>query len=65
MSSQGARIIYKRLLRYGRSLTYTNKDYFYRRVRFEFEKNSVVKNPEEISYQLKKAETFLVNKWLV
>ena len=33
MSSQGARIIYKRLLRYGRSLTYTNKDYFYRRVR--------------------------------
>ena len=33
--------------------------------RFEFEKNSVVKNPEEITNQLKKAETFLVNKWLV
>ena len=33
MSSLTAKIIYKQLLRYGRSLTYTNKDYFYRRVR--------------------------------
>ncbi len=33
MSSLASKIIYKQLLRYGRSLTYTNKDYFYRRVR--------------------------------
>ena len=33
MSSLTAKTVYKQLLRYGRSLTYTDKDYFYRRVR--------------------------------
>ena len=33
MSSLTTKAVYKQLLRYGRSLTYTDKDYFYRRVR--------------------------------
>ena len=33
MSSHRAKGIYKQLLRYGRTLTYTDKDYFYRRIR--------------------------------
>ena len=33
--------------------------------RFEFEKNSVIKDSEEIQFQFKKAEKFLTNKWLV
>ena len=28
-----SKILYKSLLRYGRSLKFTNKDYFYRRIR--------------------------------
>ena len=28
-----AKFLYRSLLRYGRSLQYTNKDYFYRRIR--------------------------------
>ena len=28
-----ARVLYKSLLRYGRTLEHTNKDYFYRRIR--------------------------------
>ena len=82
MSSQNAKSIYKSLLRYGRTLQYTDKDYFYRRIRcskifniiqqnhsrkfrFEFEKNSVLKDSEDLQFQIKKAEKFLTNKWLV
>lgn len=34
MSSHHVKGIYKQLLRYGRTLTYTDKDYFYRRIRY-------------------------------
>ena len=57
--------LYKSLLRYGSNLKYTNRDYFYRRIRFEFEKNSLLKNKEEISFQVKKAEKFLELKSLI
>ena len=60
-----ARVLYKSLLRYGRSLQFTNKDYFYRRIRFEFEKNSVLKDCQDIQFQLDKAKRFLANKYLV
>ena len=33
--------------------------------RIEFEKNSVLRDSEEIQFQLGKANRFLENKWLV
>jgi len=60
-----ATLLYKSLLRYGRTLQMTDKDYFYRRVRFEFEKNSVLHEKQEVQFQLDKARQFLKNKRLV
>ena len=33
--------------------------------RFEFEKNSLLKDSEDIQFQVAKAKRFLTNKWLV
>jgi len=57
--------LYKAMLRYGRRLQLTDKDYFYRRVRFEFEKNSILQDRQEIQFQQDKARQFLKNSWLV
>lgn len=65
MSADNVKAIYKSLLRYGNTLKYSNKDYFYRRIRFEFEKNSLLKNPEEINFQIRKATKFLQTKTLI
>ena len=65
MSANNVKAIYKSLLRYGNTLKYSNKDYFYRRVRFEFEKNSLLEIPEEINFQIRKATKFLETKSLV
>ena len=38
---------------------------FFRRVRFEFEKNRLLTNPTDISFQLQKGAVFLNKKLLV
>jgi len=57
--------LYKQLLRYGQTLKLTDRNYFYRRIRFEFEKNSILQEQQELVFQLEKARQFLKNKRLV
>lgn len=42
--------LYKDILRYGQELKYTDKHYFYTRIKSEFKKNKALLNAEEISY---------------
>lgn len=57
--------LYRNLLKYRNGLQYTDKDYFYRRVRFEFEKNKYLVSKEEINFQVLKGKTFLQKGLLV
>ncbi len=45
--------LYKCLLRYGRGLTYTDKNYYFRRIREEIEKSRALVNPGEIDFYIK------------
>ncbi|OTF80859.1 hypothetical protein BLA29_014742 [Euroglyphus maynei] len=48
------RRLYKDLLRFGRNeLQYTDKNYFYKRIRKEFHDNKNLNNPEDIEYYYK------------
>jgi len=58
-------VLYRALLRFGRGLKFTDQSYFYRRIRFEFEKNRLLTDPSEISLQLKKGEELLRRRALV
>lgn len=51
--------LYKSLLRYKSGLQYTDKDYFYRRIRYEFEKNKYLASESDIQFQIGKAKSFL------
>jgi len=62
--TQGVKL-YRALVNYRRSLTLTDKEYFLRRVRFEFERNRFLTEPGEIVFQEQKAKSFLENKRLV
>lgn len=42
--------LYKELLRYGQDLKYTDKPYFYRRIKQEFRKNKSLSENEEILF---------------
>ena len=62
-SKQQTLSLYRNILRYGQSLEYTNKEYFYKRLRGEFKRNKNL--PEDkinFYYQVKKKEhsTFIM-----
>jgi hypothetical protein len=42
--------LYRDLLRYGRQLQFTDKDYFARRIRKEFKKAKNIENAEDINF---------------
>lgn len=64
MPGEGVRL-YRALLRYGNSLQYTDRSYYRRRIRFEFEKHRVVTEPEEVGLQVAKGRELLRRKALV
>lgn len=49
-SSIQIRRLYKDLLRYGQELKYTDKPYFYDRIKKEFKSNKLCTNTEEILF---------------
>jgi len=57
--------LYRQLLRYKSGLQYTDKDYFYRRIRFEFEKNKNLLNVADVEFQIEKGRSFLKKGQLV
>ncbi|KAL4222132.1 hypothetical protein ACF0H5_018172 [Mactra antiquata] len=57
--------LYRLMLRKGRSLQLTDKNFYFRRVRDEFEKNRYLTSKEEIQFAVQKAEAFLKNDRVV
>lgn len=49
------------MLRKGRQLQYTDKEFYFRRIRNEVEKARDLVDKAQIDYQIKKAEVFLKN----
>ncbi|XP_072444726.1 mitochondrial ribosome and complex I assembly factor AltMIEF1-like [Chiloscyllium punctatum] len=54
--------LYRALLREGRNLQYTDRDYYYTFIRREFRKNQHLTSEEEKVKQLEKGIYFLENK---
>ncbi|KAL5007385.1 hypothetical protein ScPMuIL_016191 [Solemya velum] len=51
--------LYRMCLRKGRQLQFTDKNYYYRRIRSEFDKNRNLSSEEEVKLNIKKAHGFL------
>lgn len=45
--------LYRRLLKYGNQLQYTDKNYFRNRIRVEFRQNKELQDPEKIEFEVK------------
>ncbi|GAB6028839.1 hypothetical protein CHUAL_004645 [Chamberlinius hualienensis] len=56
--------LYRELLRYGRSLVYTDKDYYYARIRKEFTKSRELSEEDQL-FNYKKGLAFLQRKRLL
>ena len=50
-SSRKVLLLYKDLLRYGKNIQLTDKEYYVNRVRKEFRQNKSLQNPEDIEFQ--------------
>ena len=57
--------LYRQLLRYGRSLQFTDKDYFQRRIRYEFERYRFTDNSRVIEKQVQRGKALLKNDRLL
>ncbi|XP_071446092.1 mitochondrial ribosome and complex I assembly factor AltMIEF1 isoform X1 [Hetaerina americana] len=56
--------LYRSLLRYRKQLKYTDKNYFSKRIRKEFERNRTLA-PEESVFQYERGLVFLQNKRVI
>ncbi|CAH1243132.1 Hypp7052 [Branchiostoma lanceolatum] len=54
--------LYKKLLRQGRYLQYTDQDFYRARIQHEFRKHKHVDDPEQREFHLKKGHKFLETK---
>lgn len=59
--SQYVLSLYRQMLRKGRQLQYTDKEFYFRRIRNEVEKARDLVDKAQIDHQIKKAEAFLKN----
>ncbi|GBM14204.1 hypothetical protein AVEN_61016-1 [Araneus ventricosus] len=57
--------LYKDLLKYSKTLKYTDKSYYLNQVKKEFTENKNLTSSEEISYHFRRGENFLKNKRLL
>jgi len=57
--------LYRSLLRYSRGLTFTDKAFFRRRIRSEFEANRNLSGKSQVELQLKRARAVLERKAVV
>ena len=57
--------LYRELLRYGQNLKFTDKKYYFSKIRSEFEKNRNLANEKEILFRQGQAKAFLKNKALL
>lgn len=57
--------LYRELLRYGRQLQFTDKDYFVNRVRKEFKQAKDIEKAEDIKFYFQRGLALLKNKHVV
>jgi len=57
--------LYRSLLRYSRGLTLTDKGFFQKRIRSEFEANRHLSNQAEVDRQLRRARALLQRKAVI
>lgn len=57
--------LYRELLRYGRQLQFTDKDYFVNRVRKEFKQAKDIEKAEDIKFYFQRGLALLKNKRVV
>lgn len=57
--------LYRALLQYGKTLEYTDQDYFMRRIRKEFQKNKTLVSSEEKQFYFGKGLSFLSKQRLI
>ncbi|XP_031619623.1 MIEF1 upstream open reading frame protein [Contarinia nasturtii] len=57
--------LYRKLLRYGKELKFTDQSYFRRRVRKEFILNKDLESQADIEFQIKRGEALLQRKRVV
>ncbi|GFS30340.1 uncharacterized protein TNIN_340671 [Trichonephila inaurata madagascariensis] len=57
--------LYRDILKYSKTLKFTDKDYFLHQVKKEFKENKHLTNTEEISYHFNRGKNFLKNKRLL
>jgi hypothetical protein len=60
MSSKGL-TLYRQLMRYGHNLKYTDKSFYFAKIRKEFEKSKNLSTEEEVDFVILKGKTFLKN----
>lgn len=66
MASRAAILkLYKDMLRYSETLRLTDKEFYLRRIRFEFKKNKNLTTKEESTFSFQKGVNFLHNKRLI
>ncbi|XP_052826019.1 MIEF1 upstream open reading frame protein-like [Octopus bimaculoides] len=51
--------LYRQMIRKARTLSYTDKNFYLRRVRKEFDKNKSITDPYELQRSLEKGKAFL------
>ena len=56
--------LYKDIIKYGKNLTFTDKEYFLNRVRAEFKKNLTITSEEEIIFQYNVRINFLMKFYI-
>ncbi|XP_061220674.1 mitochondrial ribosome and complex I assembly factor AltMIEF1 [Neopsephotus bourkii] len=61
-SRQAVLTLYRALLRQGRGLRYTDRDFYLAFIRREFRKNQGLQRPEDKERQLEKGQAFLQSK---
>ncbi|XP_044753457.1 MIEF1 upstream open reading frame protein [Coccinella septempunctata] len=57
--------LYKNLLRYGQQLKYTDKEYFAKRIRNDFQKNKYLESKEDIDFNFERGLTVLLRRSVV
>jgi len=57
--------LYKQLMRYGQNLKYTDKAFYFRRIRSEFENTRSITDPKIIKLKLDQGHSFLKKEALI
>ncbi|XP_068084193.1 mitochondrial ribosome and complex I assembly factor AltMIEF1 [Anabrus simplex] len=65
ITSQSVLNLYRNLIRYSKTLKYTDQKYFLKRIRVEFKKNKDITNSEDLKFHYERGNSLLRNQRVV